>query len=129
MIASCIRENCRHIPSSTTCRGPLPSRVEPLGTVVSASCTRVIGRATVLDIPEGVLRARPLPLRVEPLRKGRLVSCTRGIRRALYVPCRTGKRSDDAELHAREIPSVLEDFEEGSSLRCFFIHGCLTGHP
>lgn len=54
MIASCTRENCRHVPSSTTCTG------------ASTSCTREIARATVLGIPEGVLRARPLPLRVEP---------------------------------------------------------------
>lgn len=126
--------------------------------MVSASCTSGIGRATVLGIPEGVLRARPLPLRVEPTVSGTADELhTRGIPslpgsnsvltlqtaprrttaqgsagvlhtrqrarckcplrgclrlwRALYVPRRTGKRSDDAELHTRELPSVGGPFE------------------
>ena len=89
MIASCIRENCRHTPPvAPPVWGSLPSRADPLFTGTSASCTRGIGRATVLGIPEGVLRARPLPLRVEPTVSG----------------------TADG-LHARDMPSVLDRHE------------------
>ena len=76
------------LPGSNSALTPRPSRVDPLFTGVSASCTRGIGRATVLGIPEGVLRARPLPLRVEPTASGTA-----------------------AGLHARDMPSVLDRHE------------------
>ena len=80
------------LPGSNSALTPRPSRVDPLFTGASASCTRGIGRATVLGIPEGVLRARPLPLRVEPTVSG----------------------TADG-LHARDMPSVLDCYEGGTA--------------
>ena len=105
--------------------GSLPSHVDPLFTGTSASCTRGIGRATVLGIPEGVLRARPLPLRVEPTVSGVAdelhtrelppISGSNSVLALETVSRRTGKRSDDAELHTRGMPSVLDCYEGGTA--------------
>lgn len=88
MIASCIRENCRHIPGSN-----------------SVLALETAPRRTTAQGSTGVLHTRHRARCKCPLR-GSL-----RLWRALYVPRRTGERSDDAELHTRGLPSVGGPFE------------------